>query len=172
MITRALIFTFAFAFLTSCSSKYGKVSYSEAPKFINVSAYDPKERQRSGRSYTPHNQTALKANGSRALIARCAKGYELDTKCADFLQGAERQGMKLGAYCFILAHISPTVQADRCLQGTPDPRDSPRLRCRHQELGGSDRGIHPTHQTTHRHRPHRLSRKQRRFAERTLICQR
>ncbi len=116
MITRALIFTFAFAFLTSCSSKYGKVSYSEAPKFINVSAYDPKERQRSGRSYTPHNQTALKANGSRALIARCAKGYELDTKCADFLQGAERQGMKLGAYCFILAHISPTVQADRFIQ--------------------------------------------------------
>jgi len=104
-------------FVSSCSSAdYGKVSLGEAPKFINVSSYDPKERQRSGRSYTPHNQAALKANGSLALIARCGKGYELDTKCADFLQGAERQGMKLGAYYFILAHISPTLQADRFIQ--------------------------------------------------------
>ena len=104
-------------FVPSCSSPdYGKVSLSEAPKFINVSHYDPKERQRGGRSYTPYNQTALKANGSLALIARCGKGYELDTKCADFLQGAERQGMKLGAYYFILAHISPTLQADRFIQ--------------------------------------------------------
>ncbi|MCH1510818.1 MAG: hypothetical protein L7T84_16555 [Akkermansiaceae bacterium] len=116
MITRTIFLLLAVALLSSCGSKYGKVSYREAPKFINVSAYDPKERQRSGRSYTPHNQTALKVNGSRALIARCAKGYELDSKCADFLQGAERQGMKLGAYCFILAHISPTVQADRFIQ--------------------------------------------------------
>jgi hypothetical protein len=82
MLTRTIFLSLAVVLLSSCGSKYGKVSYREAPKFINVSAYDPKERQRSGRGYTPHNQTALKVNGSRALIARCAKGYELDSKCA------------------------------------------------------------------------------------------
>ncbi len=100
-------------FLTSCGSPYGKVSYSEAPKFVNVSAYDPKEKQRAGRGYSPLNQRALKENGSLALIARCAKGYELDRKCADFLVGAEQQGMELGAYYYVQPWISAKKQADR-----------------------------------------------------------
>jgi len=100
-------------FLSSCGSNYGKVSYEEAPKFVNVSAYDPKEKQRGGRSYSPLHQAALKENGSLALIARCAKGYELDYKCADFLLGAERQGMEIGAYYYVKPWISARKQADR-----------------------------------------------------------
>ena len=102
--------------LASCSAsgnKYGRASLAEAPVVINVSAYDPKERQRKGRGYTPLDQSALKANGSRALIARIAKGTELDTKCADFLVGAERQGMKIGTYFYVKPGISIEAQARR-----------------------------------------------------------
>jgi len=99
--------------LTSCGQEYGKVSYSEAPKIINVSHYDPKERQKSGSSYSPLNQAALRANGAQALIARIAKGSTLDSKCADFLVGAERQGMLLGTYYFLLPNSNPTYQAQR-----------------------------------------------------------
>ena len=77
--------------LPSCG-EYGKVSYGKSPKIINVSGYDPKEKQRAGRSYSPSDQSALKANGAHGLIARCAKGPELDHKCADFLAGADRHG--------------------------------------------------------------------------------
>lgn len=99
--------------LSNCSQQYGKVSYSRAPKIINVSHYDPKESQKSGRSYSPLNQTALKANGAQALIARIAKGPVIDTKCADFLVGAERQGMLLGTYCYLLPNSNPTYEAQR-----------------------------------------------------------
>ena len=51
--------------LFSSCSEYGKVSYGQSPKIINVSHYDPKEKQRSGRSYTPSDQSALKANRAR-----------------------------------------------------------------------------------------------------------
>ncbi len=107
-----LIISFLSLLFSSCGGGVGKVSFREAPKFINVSAYDPKERQRGGRSYSPLNQAALKANGSLALIARCSKGYVLDTKCADFLVGAEKQGMELGAYFYVQPWISATKQAD------------------------------------------------------------
>ena len=43
-------------------------------QIINVSAYDPKERQREGRGFTQHDVSALAANGSRGLIARAGKG--------------------------------------------------------------------------------------------------
>lgn len=100
--------------LCSCGgNQYGKASYSSAPTIINVSEYDPKEKQRSGRSYTPLDQSALKANGSLGLIARCAKGSHIDTKCADFLVGAERQGMIIGSYYYVLPGESAKVQAHR-----------------------------------------------------------
>lgn len=100
------------ALVCSCS-QYGKVSYSKSPKIINVSHYDPKEKQRAGRSYSPADQSALKANGAHGLIARCAKGPELDSKCADFLAGADRQGLLLGSYYYLLPGSSPTYHADR-----------------------------------------------------------
>jgi len=99
--------------LFSSCSQYGKVTYKESPKIINVSGYDPKEKQRAGRSYSPADQSALKANGAHGLIARCAKGPELDHKCADFLAGADRQGLLLGSYYFLLPGSSPTHHADR-----------------------------------------------------------
>lgn len=99
---------------SSCGgSDFGKVSYSAAPKVINVSEYDPKEKQRPGRSHQPLEQSALKANGSLGLIARCAKGRHIDTKCADFLVGAERQGMLLGTYYYVLPGESAKAQAQR-----------------------------------------------------------
>lgn len=104
-------------FFSSCSStsNYGSVSYASAPKIINVSDWDPKEKQRSGKSYSPSNQSALKSNGAQALIARCAKGGYIDTKCADFLVGAERQGMLLGTYYYVLPNESASRQAERYL---------------------------------------------------------
>ncbi len=133
----AALFLFsASLFLSSCGGNYGKVSYSEAPKFVNVSHWDPKEKQRSGRSYSPLNQAALKANGSLALIARCAKGYELDRKCADFLVGAERQGMELGAYYYVKPGISARDQARRFIKRLRDIKRSRGLRSKQILLVG------------------------------------
>jgi len=115
-LTRPLLFVLLISpliLLTSCSQEYGKVSYSAAPKVINVSEYDPKEKQRGGSSYTPLNQAALKKNGALGLVARCGKGAHLDTKCADFLVGAERQGMLLGTYYYLLPDSHPTALADQ-----------------------------------------------------------
>jgi len=107
------LFFLPLAFLQSCSYEYGKVGYSSAPTVINVSEYDPKERQRSGSSYTPLNQSALKQNGSLGLIARCGKGDHIDTKCSDFLVGAEQQGMLLGVYYYLLPDSNPIALADK-----------------------------------------------------------
>lgn len=108
----ALLLTTAFApLLTHCSSQYGSVSYATAPKVINVSEWDPKEKQRAGDRYSTLDQRALKKNGSHGLIARCAKGYTNDNKCASFLVGAERQGMRIGTYYYILPHLSARRQA-------------------------------------------------------------
>lgn len=114
--TRTLPYLVVFSLITllqSCSQEYGKVGYSSAPQIINVSEYDPKEQQRKGTSYTPLNQAALKNNGSLGLIARCGKGDHIDTKCSDFLVGAERQGMLLGTYFYLLPDSNPTAVADR-----------------------------------------------------------
>jgi hypothetical protein len=112
-IRRLLLFALLPIFFQSCSQEYGKVGYRDAPKVINVSEYDPKERQRKGSSYTPLHQSALKKNGSLALIARCGKGAHLDVKCADFLVGAERQGMLLGTYYYLLPDSNPRALADQ-----------------------------------------------------------
>ncbi len=112
---------------TSCA-QYGKVSYEKSPKIINVSAYDPKEKQRAGRPYSPLDQSALKANGSHGLIARCAKGAELDHKCADFLAGADRQGLLLGSYYYLLPGSSTTHHAHRFTNRLRDIKASRGLR--------------------------------------------
>ncbi|MGC6567596.1 MAG: GH25 family lysozyme [Akkermansiaceae bacterium] len=80
---------------------------------INVSAYDPKERQRSGSSYSEHDVSALKRNGARGLIARAGKGGNLDEKCASFIASADRVGILAGVYYRVQKHVSPESQADQ-----------------------------------------------------------
>jgi GH25 family lysozyme M1 (1,4-beta-N-acetylmuramidase) len=105
------------AALTAVTSArpYGRVSFNSAPQIINVSEYDPKERQRAGRSYTPLDQRALRDNGALGLIARATKGGHIDRKCGEFLLGAERQGMLLGTYCYVVPSQSAKHQATRYL---------------------------------------------------------
>lgn len=83
------------------------------PQIINVSAYDPKERQREGRGYTEHDLSALRANGASALIARAGKGGNLDTKCANFLVSADRAGLLPGVYYRLQTHVDAVKQADQ-----------------------------------------------------------
>jgi GH25 family lysozyme M1 (1,4-beta-N-acetylmuramidase) len=109
----AILTAVAILVLNSCGGGYGRVGLSDAPKVVNVSSYDPKERQRSGDSFSEHNVSALKRNGAHGLIARCGKGLVLDDKCADFLSAASRSGMMLGTYYFVLKTSSPTRQADQ-----------------------------------------------------------
>ena len=82
-------------------------------QIINVSSWDPKERQRSGRGFSEHDVSALRSNGAKALIARAGKGGKLDEKCATFLASADRAGMMVGVYYRVQRHISPTRQADQ-----------------------------------------------------------
>jgi GH25 family lysozyme M1 (1,4-beta-N-acetylmuramidase) len=82
-------------------------------EIINVSSYDPKERQRAGRSYSTRDVSALKANGARGLIARAGKGGNLDKKCTAFLSSADRIGMLPGVYYRVQRHVSPEKQADQ-----------------------------------------------------------
>jgi hypothetical protein len=96
----------------SCGG-YGRVGLAEAPKVVNVSAYDPKERQRGGDSFSEHDVSALRRNGVHGLIARCGKGRLLDEKCGSFLTAADRQGMRLGTYYFMLKGVDPVWQAER-----------------------------------------------------------
>lgn len=83
------------------------------PQIINVSAYDPKERQRDGRSYSENDVSALRANGAVGLIARAGKGGNLDTKCANFLAAADREGMLPGVYYRLQNHVDAVAQADQ-----------------------------------------------------------
>ena len=89
-----------------------------APQIINVSAYDPKERQRKGSSYSVDDLSALRRNGALGLIARCGKGGKLDDKCASFLLAAEKQKMLLGSYYFVLKGVDPSWQADQFVDHT------------------------------------------------------
>lgn len=93
--------------LASCSSPIG------LPQIINVSAFDPKERQRSGTGYSEHDVSALRANGASALIARAGKGGNLDTKCVNFLASADRAGLLPGVYYRLQKHVSAIAQADQ-----------------------------------------------------------
>lgn len=83
------------------------------PQIINVSAYDPKERQRAGQGYTEHDVSALRANGASGLIARAGKGGVLDPKCSNFLAAADRSGMLPGVYYRLQTHVDAVRQADQ-----------------------------------------------------------
>lgn len=83
------------------------------PEIINVSAYDPKEKQREGRGYSEHDVSALRANGASGLIARAGKGGKLDAKCGNFLAAADRAGMLVGIYYRLQTHVDAVVQADQ-----------------------------------------------------------
>lgn len=91
---------------------YGRANLRDAPKIVNVSSYDPKERQRGGDSYSTSEVSALRRNGALGLIARCGKGGAPDDKCASFLAAANRSGMLLGTYYFMVKGRSPVSQAD------------------------------------------------------------
>lgn len=82
-------------------------------EIVNVSAYDPKEKQREGRAYSEHDVSALREAGSVALIARAGKGGNLDTKCANFLTAADRVGMLPGVYYRLQTHVDAVAQADQ-----------------------------------------------------------
>ncbi len=105
--------------LAQCHSTSSKSSLPVArasgatTEVINVSAYDPKERQRSGRSYSEHDVSALRANGARGLIARAGKGGVLDEKCAAFLASADRVGLLPGVYYRLQNHVDAVTQADQ-----------------------------------------------------------
>jgi hypothetical protein len=113
-------------FFSSCSNAGGgggigngggfpRAGLATAPKIVNVSAYDPKERQRNGESFSEHNVSALKRNGASGLIARVGKGPEQDSKFPSFLGSAHRENMLLGSYYFVLKNVDPLWQADQYL---------------------------------------------------------
>ncbi|MDI1315009.1 GH25 family lysozyme [Prosthecobacter sp.] len=83
------------------------------PQIINVSAYDPKEKQRTGQGYSEHDVSALRANGASGLIARAGKGGNLDEKCGNFLAAADRAGMLPGVYYRLQNHVDAVAQADQ-----------------------------------------------------------
>jgi GH25 family lysozyme M1 (1,4-beta-N-acetylmuramidase) len=83
------------------------------PQIINVSSYDPKERQRSGRGFSENDVSSLRANGASGLIARAGKGGNLDDKCAAFIASADRASMLPGLYYRVQKHRSPVTQADQ-----------------------------------------------------------
>ncbi len=80
---------------------------------INVSAYDPKERQRGGAGYSENDVSSLRANGAHGLIARAGKGGSLDTKCGAFLSAADRAGLLPGIYYRLQTHVDAVAQADQ-----------------------------------------------------------
>ncbi|MDP4845665.1 MAG: hypothetical protein NWR51_00245 [Akkermansiaceae bacterium] len=98
--------------LTQCSGGFGGTSVSGSPAVLNVSGWDPKEVQRGGDRFSQHDVSAMRKNGSQALIARSAKGPELDTKFGDFIKSADRAGMMIGAYHYVTMNQDPVLQAD------------------------------------------------------------
>lgn len=99
--------------LASCGGGgFGGTSVAGSPAVLNVSGWDPKERQRGGEGYSEHDVSALKRNGALGLIARSAKGPLLDEKFGSFLKSTDRQGMLLGAYHFVTMDQDPAAQAD------------------------------------------------------------
>lgn len=86
---------------------------AQMPQIINVSAYDPKEKQRPGASYSQNDVSALRASGASGLIARAGKGGNLDEKCSAFLSSADRIGLLPGVYYRVQRHVAPEKQADQ-----------------------------------------------------------
>lgn len=102
------LFLLAFCLRASTSAGLGAM-----PQIINVSAYDPKEKQRGGVSYSEHDVSALRMNGASGLIARAGKGGCLDEKCGNFLASADREGMLPGVYYRLQTHVDAVKQADQ-----------------------------------------------------------
>ncbi len=97
--------------LSHCGT--GGAPISSKTEIVNVSAYDPKEKQRVGRGYSEHDVSTLRQNGAVALIARVGKGGQLDEKCADFLRSADQAGMLPGVYYRTTQGVSVISQADQ-----------------------------------------------------------
>lgn len=118
---RLLFFPLLALLVTGCETTYDESDSSSGStvgsggwqQVINVSAYDPKEKQREGQSYSQHDVSALAMNGAQGLIARAGKGGNLDTKCADFVASADRAGMLPGLYYRVQKHVSVISQADQ-----------------------------------------------------------
>lgn len=107
-------FLLPFLLLVACCSRVGMpAALGAMPQIINVSAYDPKEKQRSGTGFSEHNVSALRANGASALIARAGKGGILDEKCHHFLASADCVGMLPGVYYRLQNHVDAVRQADQ-----------------------------------------------------------
>ena len=106
---RPVFASLVLAFITLCTG----VRAESLPQIINVSAYDPKERQRSGKGYSEHDVSALRANGASALIARAGKGGVLDEKCGNFLAAADRENLLPGVYYRLQKHVDAVKQADQ-----------------------------------------------------------
>lgn len=102
------ILFFAFCIQASTPGSLGAM-----PQIINVSAYDPTVKQRSGVGYSEHDVSALRANGASGLIARAGKGGNLDEKCAQFLASADRAGMLPGVYYRLQTRLDAVAQADQ-----------------------------------------------------------
>jgi hypothetical protein len=101
--------------LCQCGTGGGGVgsAFSGRTEIVNVSAYDPKEKQRGGRGYSEHDVSALRDNGAVALIARIGKGGVLDEKCAAFLRSADHAGMMVGVYYRTTRDVGMVSQADQ-----------------------------------------------------------
>lgn len=112
MNRRACLLLLALASCTA-SQPSGRAPSNGLPQIINVSAYDPKERQRAGAGYSENDVSALRASGASGLIARAGKGGNLDTKCAQFLASADRAGMLPGVYYRLQSHVDAVRQADQ-----------------------------------------------------------
>jgi GH25 family lysozyme M1 (1,4-beta-N-acetylmuramidase) len=110
LLPMKLVAAFLFAFCLRVSAPAG---FGAMPHVINVSAYDPKEKQRAGVSYSERDVSALRANGASGLIARAGKGGNLDEKCASFLASADRVGMLPGVYYRLQNHVDAGAQADQ-----------------------------------------------------------
>ncbi len=99
--------------LAFCIPAGAPAVFAAMPQIINVSAYDPKEKQRGGVSYSENDVSALRENGASGLIARAGKGGNLDEKCAAFLASADRVGMLPGVYYRLQSHVAASSQADQ-----------------------------------------------------------
>ncbi len=108
-MTRLLFLTLVLAFAHLSTAARAE----SLPQIINVSAYDPKERQRSGKSYSENDVSALRASGASALIARAGKGGALDEKCGSFLAAADRENLLPGIYYRLQTHTDAGKQADQ-----------------------------------------------------------
>ena len=108
-MTRLIFITLVLALIILSTA----VRAESLPHIINVSAYDPTKRQRSGKGFSESDVSALRANGASALIARAGKGGVLDEKCGNFLASADRVNLLPGVYYRLQTHTDAVQQADQ-----------------------------------------------------------